>query len=104
MADNSVTVANSTTAITKLQTTGSVATTLADGTVEGQIKIIVHDTDGGSSEMTPVDPVGFVDIDFVTLGDTVMCVWLTHGTGTGWFLLSSHNALADTGVAEIAQD
>ena len=54
--------------------------------------------------MTPVDPVGFVDIDFVTLGDTVMCVWLTHGTGTGWFLLSSHNALADTGVAEIAQD
>ena len=76
----------------------------ADGTVEGQIKIIVHDTDGGSSEMTPVDPVGFVDIDFVTLGDTVMCVWLTHGTGTGWFLLSSHNALADTGVAEIAQD
>ena len=104
MADNSVTAANATTAITKLQTTGTVATTLADGTVEGQIKIIVHDTDGGSSEMTPVDPVGFVDIDFVTLGDTVMCVWLTHGTGTGWFLLSSHNALADTGVAEIAQD
>jgi hypothetical protein len=104
MADNSVTAANATTAITKLQTTGTVATTLADGTVEGQIKIIVHDTDGGSSEMTPVDPVGFVDIDFATLGDTVMCVWLTHGTGTGWFLLSSHNALADTGVAEIAQD
>ena len=104
MADNSVTAANATTAITKLQTTGTVATTLADGTVEGQIKIIVHDTDGGSSEMTPVDPVGFVDIDFATLGDTVMCVWLTHGTGTGWFLLSSHNPLADTGVAEIAQD
>ena len=47
MADNSVTAANATTAITKLQTTGTVATTLADGTVEGQIKIIVHDTDGG---------------------------------------------------------
>ena len=100
MADNSVTNANSTTAITKLETTGTVATTLADGTVQGQIKIIVHDTDGGSSEMTPTDPVGFVDIDFATVGDTVMCIWLN----TSWFLLSSHNALADTGVAEIAQD
>ena len=100
MADNSVTAANATTMITKLQTTGSVATTLADGTHEGQLKIIVHDTDGGSSEMTPVDPVGFVDIDFTTVGDTVMCIWLN----TSWFLLSSHSALADTGVAEIAQD
>jgi len=100
MADNSVTAANATTMITKLQTTGSVATTLADGTVQGQMKIIVHDTDGGSSEMTPTDATGFVDIDFVTVGDTVMCVWI----GTSWFLLSSHNALADTGVAEIAQD
>ena len=100
MADNSVTVANATTAVTKLQTTGSVATTLADGTHEGQIKIIVHDTDGGTSEMTPTDPVGFVDIDFETVGDTVMCIWLN----TSWFLLSSHRALASTGVAEIAQD
>ena len=100
IADNSVTAANSTTAVTKLETTGTVATTLADGTVQGQIKIIVHDTDGGSSEMTPTDPVGFVDIDFVTVGDTVMCIWLT----TSRFLLSSHTALAYTGVAEIAQD
>ena len=86
MADNSVTAANATTMITKLQTTGTVATTLADGTHEGQLKIIVHDTDGGSSEMTPVDPVGFVDIDFVTVGDTVMCIWLN----TSWFLSLIH--------------
>ena len=90
-----------TTAVSLLETTSNnVATTLANGTVQGQIKIIVHDTDGGSSEMTPTDTVGFVDIDFVTVGDTVMCIWLN----TSWFLLSSHNALADTGVAEIAQD
>ncbi len=100
MADNSVSAADGTSAVNKLETTGAVATTLADGTVQGQIKIIVHDTDGGSSEMTPVDPVGFVDIDFATVGDTVMCIWLN----TSWFLLSSHSALADTGVAEIAQD
>ena len=28
-------------------------TTLANGTVQGQIKIIVNDTDGGTSELTP---------------------------------------------------
>ena len=100
MADNSVTAANATTAITTLQTTGSVATTLADGTVNGQLKIIVHDVDGGTSEMTPTDATGFVDIDWTTVGDTVMCVWI----GTSWFLLSSHAAAADTGVAEVAQD
>ena len=100
MADNSVTEANATTAITTLQTTGSVATTLADGTVQGQIKIIVHDTDGGTSEMTPTDATGFVDIDWATVGDTVTCIWI----GTSWFLLASHAAAADTGVAEIAQD
>tara|TARA_B100000780_G_C21114709_1_gene450881 strand:- start:1830 stop:2306 length:477 start_codon:yes stop_codon:yes gene_type:complete len=100
MADNSVTIANATTAITTLQTTGSVATTLADGTVVGQIKIIVHDTDGGTSEMTPTDATGFVDIDFATVGDTVTCIWM----GTSWFLLASHAAAADTGVAEVAQD
>ena len=39
-----------TTAITFLETTGTnAATTLADGTVVGQIKIIVHDTAGGTS-------------------------------------------------------
>jgi len=100
MADNSVTEANATTAVTKLQTTGGVATTLADGTVQGQIKIIVHDTAGGTSEMTPADATGFVDIDFATVGDTVMCIWLN----TSWFLLSSSAAATDTGVAEIAQD
>ena len=50
--------------------------------------------------MTPTDPIGFVDIDFVTVGDTVMCIWLN----TSWFLLSSHAAAADTGVAEVQQD
>ena len=83
-----------------MQTTGSVATTLADGTVNGQLKIIVHDVDGGTSEMTPTDATGFVDIDWTTVGDTVMCIWI----GTSWFLLASHAAAADTGVAEIAQD
>jgi hypothetical protein len=86
------------TAITFLETTGTnVATTLADGTVVGQIKIIVHDTAGGTSEMTPADVLGFVDADFVTVGDTLTLMW----TGTKWVCLASHAAAADTGVAEV---
>ena len=73
------------------------ATTLADGTVVGQIKIIVHDTAGGTSECTPADVLGFVDMDFVTVGDTAMLMW----TGTKWVALASHAAAADTGVVEV---
>ena len=100
MADNSVTAANNTLLLLSYKQLVLLQLHLQMVLVQGQIKIIVHDTDGGSSEMTPVDPVGFVDIDFATVGDTVMCIWLN----TSWFLLSSHSALADTGVAEIAQD
>ena len=89
------------TAITFLETTGTnAATTLADGTITGQIKIICHDTAGGTSEMTPADVVGFVDADFVTVGDTLTLMW----TGTSWVCLASHAAAADTGVAEQASD
>ena len=72
-------------------------TTLANGTVVGQLKIIVHDTDGGSTECTPATPVGFVDMDFVTVGDTAMLMW----TGAAWVALASHLASADTGVFEV---
>ena len=86
--------------MTLLQTAGTNATTLANGTVVGQIKIIVHDTDGGSTEMTPATPLGFVNADFVTAGDTLTCMW----TGAAWVVLASHAAAADTGVAEVSDD
>ena len=63
------------TALTLLQTAGSNATTLADGTVTGQIKIIVHDTDGGSTVCTPADPMGFADLNFAVVGDTATLIW-----------------------------
>lgn len=100
IADGTTSAISVATAITFLETEGTNATTLADGTVVGQIKIIVHDTAGGSSEMTPADPLGFVDADFVTAGDTLTLMW----TGTSWVVLASHAAAADTGVAEIATD
>jgi hypothetical protein len=47
--------------------------------------------------MTPADPLGFVDMDFVTVGDTATLMW----TGTKWVALASHAAAADTGVVEV---
>ena len=100
IADSGTTAISVSTAVTFLETTGSVATTLADGTVVGQIKIIVHDTAGGTSEMTPANPLGFVDADFVTAGDTLTLMW----TGSKWVVIASHAAAGDTGVAENATD
>ena len=100
IADSGTTAISVSTAVTFLETTGSVATTLADGTVVGQIKIIVHDTAGGTSEMTPANPLGFVDADFVTAGDTLTLMW----TGSKWVVIASHAAAADTGVAEVVTD
>ena len=98
ITDGSQTAMSITHALTLLQTAGSNATTLADGTVIGQIKIIIHDTDGGTSQMTPADPVGFVDVNFATVGDTVTLMW----NGSHWYALASHAAAADTGVVDIA--
>ena len=89
MSDDTVTIANATTAVTFLTTTGTVATALADGTVTGQIKMIVHTVDG--------DPLGWVDADFVTAGDSATFMW----TGSiGWACLAGHLASADTGPVE----
>ena len=96
ISDGSQAALSITHALTLLQTAGTNATTLADGTVIGQIKIIVHDTDGGSSECTPADPQGFVDMDFVTAGDSATLLW----TGTTWVALAGHLASADTGPIE----
>ena len=97
ISDGSQTAISITHALTLLQTAGSNATTLADGTVIGQIKVIIHDTDGGASECTPADPVGFVDMDFEDVGDTATLMWY----GSHWFALASHKATTDTGVVEV---
>ena len=89
-----------TTALTLLGSSGTdTATTLADGTVIGQIKIIVHDTDGGNSILAVTDALGFADLDFVDDGDTAMLIWT--GT-TGWALLSQITVAADLGLVDLA--
>ena len=80
-------------ALTLLGSSGTdTATTLADGTVIGQLKVIVHDVDGGNSILAVTDALGFADIDFVTAGDTAMLMWT--GT-TGWALLGTADMLSD---------
>ena len=89
-----------TTALTLLASSGSnTATTLADGTVIGQIKIIVHDVDGGNSILAVTDALGFADLDFVNDGDTAMLMWT--GT-TGWALLSQITVASDLGLIDLA--
>jgi hypothetical protein len=89
-----------TTALTLLGSSGTdTATTLADGTVIGQIKIVVHDVDGGNSILAVTDALGFADLDFVDDGDTAMLMWT--GT-TGWALLSQITVTADLGLVDLA--
>ena len=89
-----------TTALTLMASSGSnTATTLADGTVVGQIKIIVHDVDGGNSILAVTDALGFADLDFVDDGDTAMLIWT--GT-TGWALLSQITVASDLGLIDLA--
>ena len=98
ISDGSQTALSITHALTLLQTAGSNATTLADGTVIGQLKIIIHDTDGGASILTCTDSLGFDDLDFAEDGDTAMLMW----TGTSWGVVGSVSVGADSGVINIA--
>ncbi len=91
ISDGTQTAISVATAVTLLQTAGSNATTLADGTVVGQIKVIIHDTDGGASVMTPADPMGFADLNFVDDGDTAMLMW----SGAKWAIIGFADVGAD---------
>jgi hypothetical protein len=94
IADDTVAAVSITTALTLLETTGSVATTLANGTVQGQIKIIVHDTDGGSSVCTPQSRLGYLALKFQDDGDSAMLMW----TGAAWAIIGFADVGADIPV------
>lgn len=77
---------NLTTLTTALTTTGgSEALTLADG-VDGQIKTIVHDVDGGSAILTPTTKTGFSTMTFTNAGDTIT---LQFFTTRGWMIIGN---------------
>lgn len=80
---------NVTTGVTKLTTTGSSqALTMADG-VNGQLKSIVHEVDGGSAILTPTTKTGFSTITFTAVGDSATLVFVTT---RGWMILAVNGA------------
>ena len=98
VSDGTQTALSVSTAVTLLQTAGTNATTLADGTIQGQIKIIVNDTDGGSSVCTPADRLGYADINFVHDGDSAILMW----SGTSWAVLATNKVATDMGLVDVA--
>ena len=98
ISDATQTAVSITKAVTLLQTSGSVATTLANGTVIGQLKIIVNDTDGGASELTPASTLGYTNIDFTDDGDSVTLMW----TGTAWAVIAAVKVATNWGIVEIS--
>ena len=72
---------------TKVTTTGvSDALTLADG-VDGQIKRIVHDVDGGSFVLTPATKTGWSTFTSTAVGESVSLVFVTT---RGWMVVGSY--------------
>lgn len=98
ISDGTQTAVSVSTAVTLLQTAGTNATTLANGTVQGQIKIIVNDQDGGSTVCTPQSRLGYADINFVDDGDSAICMW----TGTAWAVLATNKVATDMGLVDVA--
>ena len=97
IADDTVTAVSITTAVTLLGLEGTNgATTLANGTVQGQIKMIIADTDQGSSVCTPATRLGYADLNFVDDGDSAMLLW----TGAKWAIIGFADVGADI-VADI---
>ena len=89
-----------TTALTLLASSGTnTATTLADGTVIGQLKVIVHDVDGGNSILAVTDALGYTYLNFANDGDTATLMWT--GT-TGWAVLASTAVATDSGIVDIS--
>ena len=76
-----------TSAVTLFTSTGTNALTLADGTVVGQTKTIIHDVDGGVGTITPTSTVGYTTITLTDVGDAVQLMWSSTAGGSNGCLL-----------------
>lgn len=79
---------NLTTLITRIDSAGAIALTLADGT-NGQVKHIVMGTDGGDATLTPTTKTGYSTITFNDAGDGVTLVFITT---KGWIVAGNNGA------------
>lgn len=73
---------DTTSGVTHLVTTGANAYTLENGS-EGIIKCIVMKTDGGDATLTPTTKIGFTNIVFTAVGQTVRLQW----TNSAWHVI-----------------
>lgn len=78
-----------TTLTTKLNTTGGGAITLADG-VDGQLKIVTLDVDGGDATITPATKTGYTTCVFDNAGDSAMFVFVTT---RGWMCVATNGGV-----------
>ena len=84
-----------TSAVTLFTSTGTNALTLADGTVVGQTKTIIHDVDGGVGTITPTSAVGYSTITLTDVGDAVQLMWSsTAGGSNGWVIIGGGSGSA----------
>jgi hypothetical protein len=79
---------NLTTLITRIDSAGAIALTLADGT-NGQVKIIVMGTAGGDATLTPTTKTGYSTITFNDAGDGVTLVFIFT---KGWIVAGNNGA------------
>lgn len=84
---------------TYITSTGADALTLADGE-EGQLKIIVHAVDGGTSTITPANFGGVtsVSIALALAGESIILQFLKGN----WWLLSRSSTATVTGLPVVA--
>lgn len=73
-----------------ITTTGADAFTLANGSADGQVKMIVLAVDGGDATITPTNLAGFTTITLNDAGDGVTLVWST--SNTNWFVVGNNGA------------
>ena len=84
-----------TSAVTLFTSTGTNALTLADGTVVGQTKTIIHDVDGGVGTITPTSTVGYTTITLTDVGDAVQLMWSSTAAGSnGWVIIGGSSGSA----------
>jgi hypothetical protein len=79
-----------TTTLSTVASAGVIALTLADG-AQGQIKIIVMITDGGTATLTPATMNDGTTLAFADVGDSAILMWIG---ASGWQVIS----MAGTGA------
>ena len=89
-AITSATAVSITTTLSTVASSGVIALTLADG-IQGQIKVIVMITDGGTATLTPATMNDGTTLAFADVGDSAILMWIGS---SGWQVIS----MAGTGA------